>query len=96
MRGRQKARVRHRLVTGPETPDLDLRHDVAVSEITISLDEDLTAELAQVAHHEGTTEADLIREGIERLLQSRLTVPAIPRFARRLGPLAAPGRHLKL
>jgi hypothetical protein len=53
------------------------------------------AELAQVAHDERTSEADLVREGIERLLHSRLTGPDIPRFARRLGPLAIPERHLK-
>jgi hypothetical protein len=66
-----------------------------MAEITISLDDDLMAELAQVAHDERTTEADLVREGIERLLHSRLTGPGIPRFARRLGPLAIPERHLK-
>ena len=60
----------------------------AMAEITISLRDDLMAELAQLAHDEGTTEAELVREGIERLLHSRLTGPDIPRFARRLGPLA--------
>ena len=44
-------------------------------------------ELAEVARAEGTTEAELIHEGIERLVHSRLTGPDIPRFARRLGPL---------
>lgn len=60
--------------------------------ITISLDDGLMAELVQVAHDERTTEADLVREGIERLLHSRLTGPSVPRFARRLGPLATPER----
>jgi Arc/MetJ-type ribon-helix-helix transcriptional regulator len=62
--------------------------------ITISLDDDQVIELAQVARDERTTEADLIREGIERLLHSRLTSPRIPRFARRLGPLAIPEQHV--
>jgi hypothetical protein len=60
--------------------------------MTITLDDELMAELAQVAHDERTTEADLVREGIERLLHSRLTGPGVPRFARRLGPLAIPER----
>jgi hypothetical protein len=64
-------------------------------EITISLDDDLMAELAQMAHDEHTTEADLVREGVERLLHSRLTGPDVPRFARRLGPLAIPERHVE-
>jgi Arc/MetJ-type ribon-helix-helix transcriptional regulator len=51
-----------------------------MAEITISLDDDLMAELAQVAHDERTTEADLVREGVERLLHSRLTGPDVPRF----------------
>lgn len=62
--------------------------------VTISLDDDQVIELAQVARDERTTEADLIREGIERLLHSRLTSPRIPRFARRLGPLAIPEQHV--
>jgi hypothetical protein len=60
--------------------------------ITISLDDELMGELTQVAADEGTTEADLVREGIERLLHSRLSGPSVPRFARRLGPLAIPER----
>jgi hypothetical protein len=67
-------------------------HHVAMATMTISLDDQLMAELAQVAHDEHTTEADLVREGIERLLHSRLTGPSVPRFARRLGPLAIPER----
>ena len=66
-----------------------------VAEITFSLDDDLMAELTQLAHDERTTEADLVREGVERLLHSRLTGPGIPRFARRLGPLAIPERRLE-
>jgi Arc/MetJ-type ribon-helix-helix transcriptional regulator len=66
-----------------------------MAEITISLDDDLRVELAQVARDERTTEADLVREGVERLLHSRLTGPSIPRFARRIGPLAISERHVK-
>ncbi len=72
----------------------DLRHDAAMAEITVSVADDLMIELAQLARDEGTTEADLVREGIERLLHSRLTGPGVPRFARRLGPLAIPERHV--
>jgi len=62
-----------------------------MADITISLDDDLMSEVAQVARDERTTEADLVREGIERVLNSRLTGLSIPRFARRLGPLAIAG-----
>jgi hypothetical protein len=68
----------------------DLRHDVAMAEITISLRDDLMVEVAQMARDEHTTEAELVRDGIERLIHSRLPGPSIPRFARRLGPLAIP------
>jgi hypothetical protein len=66
-----------------------------MAEITISLGDDLMVELAQMARLEDTTEADLEREGIERLIHSRLTGPDIPRFARRLGPLAIPESHVE-
>ena len=79
----------------PSYGDVDLMHDVAMTEISISLDDDLVAELVQVAQDEGTTEAELIREGVERLLHSRLTGSSIPRFARRLGPLALPEKHVE-
>lgn len=68
---------------------------MAVAKISLPLDDDLMAELAQVARDEHTTEAELIRQGIERLLHSRLTGPSIPRFARRLGPLAVPEKRVK-
>jgi hypothetical protein len=67
---------------------------LAMASITITLDEDLRVELAQVAHDEHTTEADLVREGIERLLHSRLAGPSVRRFARRLGPLSIAERHI--
>lgn len=56
--------------------------------LTVSLDEDLMSKLVQLARDERTNEAALVREGVERLLHSRLAGPGIPRFARRLGPLA--------
>ena len=58
--------------------------------ITITLDDELMTERSQVAREEHSTEAELVREGIERLIHSRLTGPSVPRFARRLGPLAIP------
>jgi hypothetical protein len=48
------------------------------------------SKLVQLARDERTSEADLVREGVERVLHSRLAGPGIPRFARRLGPLALP------
>lgn len=51
-----------------------------VKRTTIYLPEDLKRSLARAAHEEKRTEADLIREGIERLLQSRRPEPRIPLF----------------
>ncbi len=51
-----------------------------VRRTTIYLPEDLKSSLARAAQEEGRTEADLIREGIERLLQSRHPEPRIPLF----------------
>ena len=48
---------------------------------TVYLPEKLKGALARAAHEEGRTEADLIREGVERLLQSRLAEPRLPLFA---------------
>lgn len=64
-----------------------------MAEITVSVDDDLMAQIAQMARDEHTTEADLVIEGIERLVHSRLRGPSVPRFARRLGPLVTPERH---
>jgi hypothetical protein len=48
---------------------------------TVYLPEDLKSTLARAAEEEGRTEADLIREGIERLLRSRHPEPRVPLFA---------------
>ena len=48
---------------------------------TVYLPENLKGALARAAHEEGRTEADLIREGVERLLQSRRAEPRLPLFA---------------
>jgi hypothetical protein len=52
-----------------------------VKRTTIYLPEDLKSTLARAAEEEGRTEADLIREGIERLLRSRHPEPQIPLFS---------------
>ena len=51
-----------------------------VKRTTIYLPEDLKSSLARAAHEAGRTEADLIREGVERLLQSRHAEPRLPLF----------------
>jgi hypothetical protein len=51
-----------------------------VKRTTIYLPEDLKSSLARAAHEAGRTEADLIREGVERLLQSRHAQPRLPLF----------------
>ena len=51
-----------------------------VKRTTIYLPEDLKSTLARAAEEEGRTEADLIREGIERLLRSRHPDPRVPLF----------------
>jgi metal-responsive CopG/Arc/MetJ family transcriptional regulator len=48
---------------------------------TIYLPDNLKSELARAAHEEGRAEADLIREGVERLLHAREPEPRIPLFA---------------
>ena len=57
--------------------------------IAISLEEEQLRGLARMAHEAGLSEEELLREAIQGLLVPRRT-PAIPRFARRLGPLAPP------
>ena len=52
-----------------------------VRRTTIYLPEDLKNSLARAAHEAGRTEADLIREGLERLLQSRHARPKLPMFS---------------
>ena len=48
---------------------------------TVYLPDDLKGELSRAARDEGRTEADLIREGVERLLRDRLPEPRLPLFA---------------
>jgi hypothetical protein len=55
--------------------------------ITITLSGRLMLELAQLAREAATTEDELVHTAIKCLLQSH-SGPGIPRFARRLGPLA--------
>jgi ribbon-helix-helix CopG family protein len=57
--------------------------------IAISLDDEQVRGLASMARDAGVTEEELLREAVEQLLLSWRT-PSIPRFARRLGPLAPP------
>jgi Ribbon-helix-helix protein, copG family len=51
-----------------------------VRRTTIYLPEDLKRSLARAAYEDKRTESDLIREGIERLLQSRHPEPKLPLF----------------
>ncbi len=60
-----------------------------MTRIAISLEDEQVRGLAHMAHEAGMTEEELLREAVEQLLLSWRS-PAIPRFARRLGPLAAP------
>ena len=60
-----------------------------VKRTTIYLPEQLKAALEQMAAEERRTEADLIREGLERLLESRYPRPRIPLFESSLPPDAA-------
>ncbi len=57
-----------------------------MTRIAISLEDDVVRELAELAKEAQMSEEALAREAIERLLQAR-HAPAIPPFARRLGPL---------
>jgi len=60
-----------------------------MTRIAISLEDEQVRGLAHMAHEAGMTEEELLREAVEQLLLSWRS-PAIPRFARRLGPLVAP------
>jgi hypothetical protein len=55
--------------------------------ISIALPEPLRLELGQLARQAKTTEGELIQQAVEYLVQAQRG-PAIPRFARRLGPIA--------
>jgi hypothetical protein len=55
--------------------------------ITISLSDGVKLELAQIARESHVTEDELVERAIRQLVQVHRG-PAIPRFARRLGPIA--------
>ena len=61
-----------------------------MTKIAISLDDQVVRELAQLAREAQLSEAALVRQAIEQLVQAR-HAPAIPPFARRLGPLVSQG-----
>ena len=61
-----------------------------MTKIAISLDDEVVRVLAQLARDAQISEEALVREAIERLVQTR-HAPAIPPFARRLGPLVSQG-----
>lgn len=65
--------------------------DPTASTIRIALSQPLMRELAQMAREAETTEGELIHRAILGLVQARRG-PGIPRFARRLGPIAIPER----
>ena len=62
-----------------------------MTKLAISLDDDLARELAELAREAQLSEEELAREAVENLLQAHHG-PAIPRFARRLGPLVTKAR----
>jgi len=55
--------------------------------VTITLTPPVRVELARLARDRHASEGELIRHAIEGLLLSERR-PAIPRYARRLGPIA--------
>jgi hypothetical protein len=59
--------------------------------IAISLEEEQARGLARMAHEAGLTEEELLQEAVDQLLSWR--TPSVPRFARRVGPLASPRTH---
>jgi len=63
-----------------------------MTRIAITLDDEEVRGLARMAQEAGMTEEELLREAVDQLLLSWRS-PAIPRFARRLGPLAPPATH---
>ena len=75
-----------RLARLPATFDVDVRK-VPEGAVTVSLSDDLRRELAQLAREAQTTEDELVLKAVKSLVQAH-RAPAVPRFARRLGPLA--------
>jgi metal-responsive CopG/Arc/MetJ family transcriptional regulator len=60
-----------------------------VPEINVTIDDQLAAELASVAEHAERSQDEMVVEAIKLLVQAHRGL-AIPRYARRLGPLAFP------
>jgi hypothetical protein len=60
---------------------------VPEANITIALSDGVKLELAQIARESHVTEDELVERAVRHLLQAHRG-PAIPRFARRLGPIA--------
>ena len=58
-----------------------------MTKIAISLDDEVARELAELARKAQLSEEALAREAVEQLVQSH-HAPAVPRYARRLGPLS--------
>jgi hypothetical protein len=61
---------------------------------TIYLPDALKGDLERTAREEGRTEADLVREGVERLLRSRHSEPRLPLFASGQSDLAERAEEL--
>jgi hypothetical protein len=57
--------------------------------ITVTLPEALATELASMSCGAETTQEDLVVTAVRRLVQIR-RAPTVPRYARRLGPMAVP------
>lgn len=55
--------------------------------LDVTVPERLRLELARIAREADTTEEHLVRRALDALVQARRG-PRIPRFARRLGPVA--------
>jgi hypothetical protein len=58
-----------------------------MTRIALSITDEEAGRLAQLAREARTTEEELLRQAVQNLVQDRRR-PAIPRFARRVGPLA--------
>jgi hypothetical protein len=56
--------------------------------IAILLDDAQSSELARMAQQSHLTEEELLRHVVDQLLRAN-HAPAVPRYARRLGPLTA-------
>jgi predicted transcriptional regulator len=62
-----------------------------MAKVAISLDDEAVRELALLAREARTSKEALVRQAIERLVLQSHHAPAIPRYARRLGPLVIRG-----